>query len=125
LGRHCKSKHECRREDFGPYKAIKRLYNIDQKFYILCVDFDWDRKKAAKNLNKHKVSFEEASSVFGDPLSDTFDDPDHSIDEKRFLIFGLSEQGRLLVVAHTDDGKTVRIISARVMTRSERENYER
>ena len=86
--------------------------------------FDWDKKKAASNLAKHNVSFEEAATVFGDPLSDTFDDPDHSAEEQRFLIIGHSEQGRLLFVSHTDDGETVRIISARETTRTEREKYE-
>ena len=87
--------------------------------------FEWDKNKAVGNLAKHKVSFEEAATVFGDPLSDTFDDPDHSAEERRFLIIGHSENGRLLFVAHTDDGETVRIISARELTRSERESYER
>ncbi len=72
--------------------------------------FDWDKNKAASNLAKHKVSFEEAATVFGDPLSDTFDDPDHSVGERRFLIIGHSEKDRLLFVSHTDDGETVRII---------------
>lgn len=87
--------------------------------------FDWDPKKAAGNLAKHNVSFEEAATVFGDPLSDTFDDPDHSAAERRFLIIGHSQQGRLLFVSHTADGETVRIISAREPTRGERESYER
>lgn len=86
--------------------------------------FDWDKNKAEGNLAKHKVSFEEAATVFGDPLSDTFDDPDHSAEEDRFLIIGHSEQGRLLFVSHADDGETVRIISAREATRRERESYE-
>lgn len=86
--------------------------------------FDWDKNKAAGNLAKHKVSFEEAATVFGDPLSDTFDDPDHSADERRFLIIGHSEAGKLLFVSHTDDGEIVRIISARELTRAEREAYE-
>ncbi len=86
--------------------------------------FDWDKRKAASNLAKHKVSFEEAATVFGDPLSDTFDDPDHSADEERFLIIGHSEKGKLLFVSHTDDGETVRIISARELTRAERKEYE-
>ncbi len=60
--------------------------------YILVVRFDWDKQKAASNLSKHKVSFEEAATVFGNPLSDTFDDPDHSADEQRFLIIGHSEK---------------------------------
>ncbi len=86
--------------------------------------FDWDEEKAARNFIKHDVSFHEAATVFGDPLSDTFDDPDHSADERRFLIIGTSPQGRMLIVSHTDDGKTVRIISAREPTRVERESYE-
>jgi uncharacterized DUF497 family protein len=86
--------------------------------------FDWDKNKAAANLAKHNVSFEEAATVFGDPLSDTFDDPDHSADERRFLIIGRSEKGNLLFVSHTDDGETVRIISVREPTRAERESYE-
>jgi uncharacterized DUF497 family protein len=86
--------------------------------------FKWDENKAASNRAKHGVSFEEAATVFGDPLSDTFDDPDHSDEEGRFIIIGMSEQGRMLVVAHTDDGETVRIISAREPTRGEREFYE-
>lgn len=87
--------------------------------------FNWDKQKAAGNLFKHKVSFEEASTVFDDPLSDTFDDPDHSAAEQRFLIIGHSKQGRLLIISHTDDAETVRIISAREPTRTEREAYER
>lgn len=86
--------------------------------------FDWDKAKAAGNLVKHGVSFEEAVTVFGDPLSDTFDDPDHSQNEQRFLIIGHSKQGRMLIVSHTDDGVTVRIISAREPTRTERKSYE-
>jgi uncharacterized protein len=88
------------------------------------MEFDWDEQKAASNLYRHKVSFEEAATVFGNPLSDTFDDPDHSVAEQRFLIIGHSEKGRLLLVSHTDDGETVRIISARELTRTERKLYE-
>lgn len=86
--------------------------------------FDWDKNKAASNLTKHKVSFEEAATFFGDPLSDTFDDPDHSIEERRFLIIEHSEKGKLLFVSHTDDDEMIRIISARELTRGEREAYE-
>ena len=63
-------------------------------------------------------------TVFGDPLSDTFPDPDHSLEEQRFVIIGSSESGRILVVAHTDDGEFVRLISAREVTREERKSYE-
>ncbi len=86
--------------------------------------FEWDEKKATTNLAKHGVSFEEAATVFGDPLSDTFDDPDHSADEQRFLIVGTSDRGRMLIVAHTDDGAVVRLISAREPTTGERKSYE-
>jgi len=86
--------------------------------------FAWDQKKASRNLVKHSISFEEAATVFGDPLSNTFPDQDHSIEERRFVIIGLSDQGRILVVAHTDDGELVRIISAREATHGERKSYE-
>lgn len=86
--------------------------------------FEWDKRKASRNLLKHNVSFEEAVSVFGDPLSETFPDPDHSQDEERFIIIGASESGKILVVAHTDDGIAVRIISAREATYGERKSYE-
>lgn len=86
--------------------------------------FAWDEKKAAGNLVKHGISFEEAVTVFGDPLSDTLPDPDHSLTEHRFIIIGSAESGKILVVAHTDDGKFARIISAREATRGERRSYE-
>ena len=86
--------------------------------------FEWNPEKAKSNLSKHKVSFEEASTVFGDLLSETFDDPDHSIEEQRFIIIGHSDNGRLLFVSHTDNGKTVRIISAREVTSAEKKQYE-
>lgn len=86
--------------------------------------FEWDKNKAAQNFVNHGVSFEEAMTVFGDPLSDTFNDPDHSRDEHRFVIIGISERGRMLIVAHTDEDGAVRIISAREPTRGEREFYE-
>ena len=86
--------------------------------------FEWDENKAARNLTKHGVSFEEVVTVFEDPLSDTFPDPDHSVDEQRFIIIGSTESGKILVVAHTDDGAAVRIISAREATATERKVYE-
>jgi uncharacterized DUF497 family protein len=86
--------------------------------------FAWDENKAAANLARHGVAFEEAATVFGDPLSDTFDDPDHSANERRFVIIGMSAKGKMLIVAHTDDGEVVRLISAREPTREERELYE-
>lgn len=86
--------------------------------------FEWDERKATGNLAKHGVSFEEAATVFGDPLCDTFDDPDHSADEQRFLVIGMSHRGRVLIVAHTDDGEVIRFISAREQTKLERDFYE-
>jgi uncharacterized DUF497 family protein len=86
--------------------------------------FAWNEKKAAWNLVRHGISFEEASTVFGDPLSDTFPDHNHSLEEQRFIIIGASESGKILVVAHTDDGELARIISAREATARERTSYE-
>jgi hypothetical protein len=86
--------------------------------------FEWDRAKAAANLRKHGVSFDEASTVFYDPLSATALDPDHSTREYRYVTFGSSSSGRLLVVAHTDRDDTIRIISARVATQNEKRIYE-
>ena len=86
--------------------------------------FTWDARKAAANLRKHGVSFEEASTVFRDTLSATGLDPDHSIGEHRFVTFGISKESRLLVVSHTEENDTIRIISARLATRQERKIYE-
>ena len=86
--------------------------------------FEWDPEKAAENLAKHGVSFEEAATAFRDPLSATGSDPDHSLDEERFVTFGMSTGGRLLVVAHTDRDDTICIISARPVTPRERNIYE-
>jgi hypothetical protein len=86
--------------------------------------FEWDETKAATNLRKHKVSFEEASTVFADDLALTGRDPDHSTEEYRFITFGSSDKNRLLVVSHTDRGSKIRIISARPATKSERKFYE-
>ena len=88
------------------------------------MEFEWDPGKAAANERKHAIPFHEAATVFGDPLAVTFADPDHSTDEVRFITFGMSRFNRLIVVAHTDRGTRVRIISARRMTRREREIYE-
>lgn len=86
--------------------------------------FEWDPDKAERNLEKHGVSFPEASTVFGDPLAVTIADPDHSIGEERFATLGLSHRQRLIVVAHRDDDDRVRIISARLATPRERRSYE-
>ena len=86
--------------------------------------FEWDEKKAAANLRKHGVSFEEAASAFGDPLSLTIPDPEHSGDEERSVLLGMTERDRLVVVAHTEQADTVRLISARLATPAERRDYE-
>ena len=88
------------------------------------MEFDWDPNKAASNLRRHHVSFGEAATVFSDPLSTTVPDPDHSLDEDRSITVGLSHRGRLLMVAHTERGDRIRIISARELTRTERAQYE-
>ena len=88
------------------------------------MEFEWDPKKSAANERKHNITFQEASTVFGDRLAMTFVDPDHSNNEQRYLTFGLSKYNRLLVVAHTDRGEKSRIISARLMDRKERRIYE-
>ena len=86
--------------------------------------FDWDEEKARKNLAKHSVSFDEATSVFADPLFLAFADPEHSQSEKRFIIMGESTKGRLLVVSYTERVDITRLISARPATRKERKAYE-
>ena len=88
------------------------------------MQFEWDRKKAQQNLRKHGISFDEAVTVFYDPLSATFDDPNHSVGEQRLITIGYSARDRLLVVAHTERGVTVRIISARRATARERRRHE-
>jgi len=88
------------------------------------ITFQWDPAKAAANQRKHGVSFEEAVTAFVDPLSLTVGDPDHSMGEARHLLLGRATSGRLLVVAHTDRGATIRLISARPATRHERKSYE-
>jgi uncharacterized DUF497 family protein len=86
--------------------------------------FEWDPKKATANVKKHGVPFQEAATIFGDPLAITFDDPDHSMSENRYITFGLSLQKRLIVVSHTERGDRTRIINARLMDRKERRIYE-
>jgi len=88
------------------------------------VNFEWDPAKARRNRRKHRVSFQEAATVFGDPLAMTFLDPDHSTPEQRFITVGVSSTNRILIVAHTDRGENVRIISARRATQTERKYYE-
>jgi uncharacterized protein len=88
------------------------------------MEFEWDNNKAITNLQKHGVSFAEAATVFGDPLSITFPDPDHSINESRFVTIGLSTAGKIIILSHTDRGNRIRIISARKTTRKEQKFYE-
>ena len=88
------------------------------------MEFEWDSKKATENIQKHGVAFQEAATVFGDPLAITFDDPDHSLSDDRHITFGLSLRKRFIVIAHTEPGDRTRIISARLMDRKERKIYE-
>ncbi len=88
------------------------------------MNFEWDPKKATSNVKKHGVTFQEAATIFGDPLAITFDDPDHSLRENQYITFGLSLQKRLIVVSHTERGDRTRIINARLMNREERKIYE-
>ena len=90
----------------------------------MSLEFNWDPKKAASNLEKHGVSFEEASTAFGDPLSITVHDPDHSEGEARFVLMGLTFGGKLVVVVHVELEDSIRIISAREATSRERKDYE-
>ncbi len=83
------------------------------------MEFEWDPKKAAKNLRRHRVSFNEAVTVFGDSLGTTVRDPDHSRAEDRYITVGMSSRRRLVMVAHTERGQGIRIISARELTRAE------
>jgi uncharacterized DUF497 family protein len=88
------------------------------------MDFEWDSEKAAANQRRHGVTFDEATEVFADDYSSTVADPDHSANEERSLIFGVTKRGRPLVVSFTDRGERIRIINARPMTPSERRAYE-
>lgn len=88
------------------------------------MEFEWDPIKADANLRKHGVSFDEAATVLADPLSITVADPDHSQEEDRLITVGMSFNRRLLLVAHTERGTTIRLISARELTSTERITYE-
>jgi hypothetical protein len=90
----------------------------------LALEFEWDRQKAAANLAKHKVSFEDAAAVFGDPLGRIVADPRHSAEEERLVLLGLSQGVGLLAVMYVQRGEAIRIVSARRATRRERRNYE-
>ena len=88
------------------------------------MNFEWDRLKAASNARKHGVTFEEATTALRDPLSATTRDPDHSVEESRFVTFGVSSDSRLLVVSHTARENSIRSISARLATKGERNIHE-
>lgn len=87
-------------------------------------EFEWDDDKAEDNVNKHGVSFEEGATVFNDPMVATVFDPDHSKREERYISIGISMQGLLLVVVHTERGERIRLISCRKATNIERKTYE-
>jgi uncharacterized DUF497 family protein len=89
------------------------------------MEFEWDENKAAANLSKHGVSFEEAKTVFDDPLYVDFYDPDHSANEHRYVIIGKSQRGRLLMVSYTERGDCFRLIGSRKLTPAERKDYEK
>jgi uncharacterized DUF497 family protein len=89
------------------------------------VTFEWDARKAATNREKHRVAFEDAATVFLDPLAMTFPDPDHSLDERREITIGHTMKGRLVFVSHCERGERIRIISARRATRAECDHYEK
>jgi uncharacterized protein len=88
-------------------------------------EFEWDDEKAISNLKKHDVSFEEGATIFNDPLLASIVDPDHSEREERYISMGISVQGRLLVVAHTEREERIRLISCRKATSAERKTYEK
>lgn len=91
---------------------------------LMLIGFEWDSAKARSNAEKHGVSFEEASTVFDDPLAVTIDDPEHSANEERFVTIGESDRGSFLVVCHCDRHNKIRIISSRFATPGERRDYE-
>jgi hypothetical protein len=90
----------------------------------MSLTFEWDQEKAKNNLKKHKVSFEEGRTVFNDPLSITIADLEHSLDEERYIDIGISAKGQLLVIVYTERDSTIRIISCRTATNSEKKVYE-
>lgn len=87
--------------------------------------FEWDKNKAEENLKKHKISFDEATTVFNDPLELTIPDPEHSDFEERFISIGMSHQHKILIVVYTERGNKIRIISARTATKHEKKYYEK
>ncbi len=90
----------------------------------MALTFEWDENKALENYRKHGIDFEEAKTVFNDPSATTIYDPDHSINEDRFIDLGRSSKGRILVVVYTERNETIRLISSRIATKRECWNYE-
>ncbi len=106
-------------------RSLQRCRKLPNPCYLPHrVRFEWNRKKAASNRSKHRVSFDEALTVFADPLAKIFDDEDHSLDERREIIIGDSASGRLLVVCFSSRGDVIRIFSARRASAQERRDYE-
>lgn len=101
-----------------------RWLEVNCHGHIMTVKYEWDARKAALNLRKHGVSFDDAATALDDPLSVTFIDRDHSVFEARHITLGISRRGRALVVGHTDRGDAIRIISARLASRAEWRRYE-
>lgn len=89
----------------------------------MALEFEWDENKSKLNIQKHNITFEEAKTVFNDPFAITIDDPDHSIEEARFIDIGFSSNGRILVVWYTERNKKIRIIGCRKATKTERKHY--
>lgn len=98
--------------------------NRERKVNFGDVTFEWDAQKAAANLRKHRVAFEDAATVFLDPLAITFPDPDHSVEERREITIGRTMKGHLVFAAHCERAQRIRLISARRATRAERKQYE-
>jgi uncharacterized protein len=96
----------------------------DTSYLTVLMEFEWDEAKAARNLTKHGVSFEEAKTVFEDRLYVDFYDPKHSLNEHRYIIIGQSNQGRILIVSYTERNDAIRLINARGLTAAERQDYE-
>lgn len=115
------------------YDYLRPLTHVILDFYLIYtyninmnrLNFEWDPNKAKINIEKHNISFEEASTVFSDENAILFDDPDHSLDEERFLLLGVSSQAKMLIVCHCyrSHDEVIRIISARKATKSETKQY--
>jgi uncharacterized DUF497 family protein len=99
-------------------------HRIQMGWATVGLQFEWDPDKAGRNQHKHRTTFEEAATVFADALAVTVLDPDHSVSEERYITVGLSQHHRLLMVAHTERGGRIRIISARGLTATEKRDYE-